>query len=59
MCLRHLKAVLVSAKEAELGALFLVAKEAMVLPVALHALIHKQPPIPLYCGNVTVGSFKS
>ena len=42
-----------SAAEAELGALFLNAKEGKIICIALHELGHKQPPTPIHCDSVT------
>ena len=48
-----LKIVAASAAEAELGALFLNAREAKVLRLALTELGHPQPPIPIHIDNTT------
>jgi hypothetical protein len=48
-----LKFVAASAAEAELGALFLNAKEAKVLRLTLEELGHKQPPTPIHVDNST------
>lgn len=48
-----LKMVAASAAEAELGALFLNAKEAKVLRLTLEELGHPQPPIPVHADNST------
>ena len=43
--------VAASAAEAELGALFLNAREAKVLRITLHELGHPQPPTPIHVEN--------
>ncbi len=48
-----LKFVAASAAEAELGALFLNAKEARVMRLTLHELGHPQPPTPIHIDNST------
>jgi hypothetical protein len=48
-----LKFVAASAAEAELGALFLNAKEAKVMRLTLHELGHPQPPTPIHIDNST------
>ena len=51
-----LKFVAASAAEAELGALFLNAKEAKIIRLMLEELGHSQPPTPIHCNNsITVG----
>ena len=47
------KNVVASAAEAELGVLFLNAKEGKILRIAMYELGHKQPPISMHCDNVT------
>ena len=42
------------AAEAELGALFLNAREAKILRLTLHELGHPQPPTPIHVDNTTV-----
>ena len=42
------------AAEAELGALFLNAREAKILRITLHELGHPQPPTPIHVDNTTV-----
>eukprot|EP00804_Cyclotella_cryptica_P017162 CCRYP_003374-RA/>CCRYP_003374-RA protein AED:0.43 eAED:0.43 QI:0/0/0/1/0/0/2/0/194 len=49
-----LKFVAASAAEAELGALFLNAKEAKIMRLTLHELGHPQPPTPTHCDNSTI-----
>jgi hypothetical protein len=48
-----LKLVAASAAEAELGALFLNAKEAKVMRITLEELGHCQPPTPIHIDNST------
>ena len=48
-----LKLVASSESEAELGALFLNAKEAKILWLTLEELGHKQPPTPIHVDNST------
>ena len=48
-----LKLVAASAAEAELGALFLNAREAKVLQITLRELGHPQPPTPINEDNMT------
>ena len=48
-----LKFLVASAAEAELGALFLNAKEGKILCIARCGLSHQQPPTPRYCDNIT------
>jgi hypothetical protein len=48
-----LKFVAASAAEAELGALFLNAKEAKILRLMLEELGHPQPPTPIHIDNST------
>ena len=48
-----LKFVVASAAEAELGALFMNAKEGKILRLILHELGHPQPPTPIHCDNKT------
>eukprot|EP00804_Cyclotella_cryptica_P022240 CCRYP_017935-RA/>CCRYP_017935-RA protein AED:0.44 eAED:0.40 QI:0/-1/0/1/-1/1/1/0/230 len=48
-----LKFVAASAAEAELGALFLTAKEAKIMRLTLQELGHLQPPTPIHCDNST------
>ena len=51
-----LKLVASSAAEADLGALFLNAKEAKILRLTLEELGHKQPPTPIHVDkSATVG----
>ena len=42
-----------SAAEAGLGALFLNAQEAKVIPLVLSELGHPQPPTPIHIDNTT------
>eukprot|EP00956_Cyclotella_meneghiniana_P029456 scaffold71333_cov23-Cyclotella_meneghiniana.AAC.1 len=48
-----LKFVAASAAEAELGALFVNAKEGCIIRLILHELGHQQPPTPIHCDNST------
>eukprot|EP00956_Cyclotella_meneghiniana_P012720 scaffold18074_cov132-Cyclotella_meneghiniana.AAC.3 len=48
-----LKFVAASAAEAELGALFVNAKEGRVIRLILQELGHPQPPTPIHCDNST------
>eukprot|EP00804_Cyclotella_cryptica_P003418 CCRYP_018558-RA/>CCRYP_018558-RA protein AED:0.36 eAED:0.21 QI:0/0/0/1/1/0.83/6/0/1396 len=48
-----LKFVAASASEAELGALFVNAKEGRILRLILQELGHPQPPTPIHCDNST------
>ena len=48
-----LKLVAASSAEAELGALFLYAREAKVLKITLQELGHPQPPTPIHVDNTT------
>ena len=49
-----LRFVASSPAEAELGALFLNAREAKILRITLHELGHPQPPTPIHVDNTTV-----
>jgi hypothetical protein len=48
-----LRFVVVSAAEAELGALFLNCQEGIILKITLKDLGHPQPKIPVHCDNAT------
>jgi hypothetical protein len=48
-----LKLVVASMAEAELGAHFLNAQEAKVIPLLLEELCHPQPPTPIHIDNTT------
>jgi hypothetical protein len=48
-----LKFVAASAAEAELGALFMCAKEGRIYRLTLQELGHPQPPTPIHCDNAT------
>ena len=48
-----IKAVMSSAAEAELGALFLNCREAISARHALEIMGHKQPPTPVHTNNTT------
>jgi hypothetical protein len=49
-----LKFVASSAAEAELGSLFLNAKQAKIIRLILFKLGHPQPPTPIHIDNTTV-----
>ena len=46
-----MKHIMSSAKEAELAALYIVAREAVYIRIILEELGHKQPPTPLQTDN--------
>ena len=48
-----LKFVTASAAEAEVGAMFLNAKEAKIIRLTLEELGHPQPPTPMHCDKAT------
>jgi len=48
-----LRCVVVSAAEAELGALFMNCQEGMIFKATLEDLKHIQPKIPVHCNNAT------
>jgi hypothetical protein len=48
-----MKNVMSSAAEAELGALYLNAKETVYLRQILHEIGHYQPPTPIQTDNTT------
>ena len=48
-----LKPVAASAAEAELGPLFLNAREEKLLRITLQELVHPQPPTPIHVDNTT------
>jgi hypothetical protein len=48
-----MRAVMSSAAEAKLGALFINAKQAIPMRTTLEELGHKQPPTPIQTGNST------
>ena len=48
-----IKIVAESAAEAELGALFINAKEAKIIRIILSELGHPQPPTPIHVDNTT------
>ena len=48
-----IKAVMSSAAEAELGALFINCREVILAHHALKAMGHKQPPTPMQTNNTT------
>ena len=49
-----LKFVAASAAEAELGALFLIAKEAKTMCITLEELGHSQPPTSIHIDNTCI-----
>jgi hypothetical protein len=54
-----LKHVMSSAAEAEIGAVFLNAKEGTVLHTTLEELGHPQPPTPLQTDNTTATGYSN
>ena len=48
-----IKRVMSSATEAEMAALFLVAKECVYIRLVLEEMGHKQPATPIHCDNST------
>ena len=52
-----INAVMSSAMEAEVGATFLAAKEAVPIRTALHEMGHEQPPTPMQVDNSTAIGF--
>ena len=48
-----LKFIVASAAEAELGTMFLNAKEEKIIRLTLEELGYPQPPTPMHCDNVT------
>jgi hypothetical protein len=54
-----LKNVMSSAAEAEIGAVFINAKEGAVLRTALEELGHKQPPTPMETDNTTATGYSN
>jgi hypothetical protein len=52
-----LKQVMSSAAEAEIGAVFINAKEGAVLRTTLEELGHKQPPTPMETDNTTATGY--
>ncbi len=53
MMLQIIKAVMSSAAEAEIGALYINCKEAILARHTLEYLGHKQPPTPMQTDNTT------
>jgi hypothetical protein len=51
------KLVISSAAEAEIGAVFINAKEGAVLGTTLEELGHKQPPTPMKTDNTTATGY--
>jgi hypothetical protein len=54
-----LKHVMSSAAEAEIGAVFIKAKEGAVLRTTLEELGHKQPPTPMETDNTTATGYSN
>jgi hypothetical protein len=54
-----LKHIMSSAAEAEIGAVFINAKEGAVLRTALEELGHKQPPTPMKTYNTTATGYNN
>jgi hypothetical protein len=54
-----LKHVMSSAAEAEIGAVFLNAKEGAVLRTTLEEMGHKQPPTPMETDNTTATGYRN
>jgi hypothetical protein len=54
-----LKHVMSSAAEAEIGAVFINAKEGVVLRTTLEELGHKQPPTPMETDNTTATGYSN
>jgi hypothetical protein len=54
-----LKNVMSSAAEAEIGAVFINAKEGSVLRTTLEELGHKQPPTPMEMDNITATGYSN
>jgi hypothetical protein len=54
-----LKHVMSSAAEAEIGAVFINAKEGAILRTTLEELGHKQPPIPIETDNTTATGYSN
>jgi hypothetical protein len=54
-----LKHVMSSAAEAEIGAVFINAKEGAVLRTTLEELGHKQPPTPMETDNTTATGYSN
>ena len=48
-----LKFVVASAAEAKLAALFINAEEGEIIRMTLEEMVHKQPPTPIHCDNIT------
>jgi hypothetical protein len=56
---KFLKYVMSSAAEAEIGAVFINAKEGAVLRPTLEELGHKQPPTPMETDNTTATGYSN
>jgi hypothetical protein len=54
-----MKHVMSSAAEAEIGAVFINAKEGAVLRTILEELGHKQPPTPMDTDNITATGYRN
>jgi hypothetical protein len=54
-----LKHVMSSAAEAEIGAVFINAKEGAVLRTTFEELGHKQPPTPMETDNITATGYSN
>jgi hypothetical protein len=54
-----LKHIMSSAAEAEIGAVFINAKEGVVLRTTLEELGHKQPPTPMETDNTTATGYSN
>jgi purine nucleoside permease len=57
--IKVLKHVISSAAEAEIGAVFINAKEAAVLRTTLEELGHKQPPTSMEMDNTTATGYSN
>jgi hypothetical protein len=56
---KGLKHVISSAVEAEIGAVFINAKEGAFLRTTLKELEHKQPPTPMETDNATATGYSN
>jgi hypothetical protein len=59
MISKVLKHVMSSAAESEIGAVFINAKEGVVLRTTLQELGHKQPPTPMETDNITATGYSN
>jgi hypothetical protein len=57
--IKVLKHVMSSSAEAEIGAVFINAKEGAVLRTTLEELGHKQPPTPMETDNTTATGYSN